>query len=850
MAWRERRKKILGCEMAVLLLAFIFTIIGVICDWKVQEGVVFHVVNDINGLSLVLLQIQATITIVTLTIIALLSGAINSSYFGVAVSSFYLEKKPFLLKQKVVILIEFVILAISIWAHIYIMYNLVLSLFMSSMVIIVLSIFEVYGFFKGKRKTINEIQEYVEFLFKNDKDFVIAGESFIDDWKEIAPFQSAEEFDKYISFFNILVRRLLKEQDIDELNSLTEQFVMFLLTHDTKACRIKGIKFTIDYYENLWLWINQHEEESLKIVKPICLLDRITHEFYYALSTLEAELVEELLDWERFSDCVIRVACWIGYDITKKSADVSSICSIADSLGYYLKQQCEKGNVVDRKNWERILADSYGVMGVAIPDDRVDHYREIVAIRDFCVCHGYLLNEHTELVKNGLFLDGIGNTYKIENEQFVLRIMLIHCFMYYIAFAETEQCVDIDYQNKIRTLLLDRDVICAIDNFYYRLSEASLDLTDNVGRKLNEILGRYELFPKHSNTKAVIIDSAVQRYYFFAVMFLEYYSFNKSIISNMLNVNTYAQYLVGSIRKQLVEQMMTLHAMFETEIAEDKNRKFVEELLVNFDATMKDEYKKQVIGEAASHQRKFEVNDVQKITEEKIKKIVSSRMNQILSHYDKPCEDIINYPDLKIFSIVDYTDFLGDNLSRYYSDSPISQFGLWLANVLQRDFHIQMKNRGKDISDASFRDLLEKKGFDILLGSSYVFGCENYEHYNEHKEYLNTKKCDFVPGMNVGIALTEGSLYVKLNDIKVDIYSPTIDEIGITKNEGSNLYSYETRNSILLNFEEKELREYIHDERKIVDIRLNVSVGIRRNDDKEYAMLITRKIEEWEKKKN
>ena len=58
------------------------------------------------------------------------------------------------------------------------------------------------------------------------------------------------------------------------------------------------------------------------------------------------------------------------------------------------------------------------------------------------------------------------------------------------------------------------------------------------------------------------------------------------------------------------------------------------------------------------------------------------------------------------------------------------------------------------------------------------------------------------------------------------------------------MYTYETRNNIVLNFSEKELREYIHDERKIVDIRLNVSVGIRKDNNKECAMLITRKFEE------
>ena len=312
----------------------------------------------------------------------------------------------------------------------------------------------------------------------------------------------------------------------------------------------------------------------------------------------------------------------------------------------------------------------------------------------------------------------------------------------------------------------------------------------------------------------------------------------------MLNVDIYAQYLIAVTRKNLIGQMMKLHTIFEADISEEKNRKSVETMLANFDYVMKEEYKRKVINEAASKQREYEVNDIQKYTEDKIKDIIESRINRMFLNYNKQCDDILNYHDVKIFSILDYTDFLGDNLNRYYSESPISQFGMWLANVLHRDFNISIYNRSKDISDASFRNMLDKKRFENFLGSSYAFACDDYDHYVEHKNYLKTKACDFIPGMNVGIALIDSSLYVKLNDIKVDIYSPTIDDVGIQKSEDSSLYTYETRNRIALDFNEKELREYIHDECKIVDIRLNVSVGIRNTENNESALLITRTNEE------
>lgn len=73
----------------------------------VEHGIIFHIVEDLNDVSLTLLQIQAAVTTLTLTIIDLLSGNVSDSYMGIPISMFYLEKRPFLLKQKAVILTEF-----------------------------------------------------------------------------------------------------------------------------------------------------------------------------------------------------------------------------------------------------------------------------------------------------------------------------------------------------------------------------------------------------------------------------------------------------------------------------------------------------------------------------------------------------------------------------------------------------------------------------------------------------------------------------------------------------------------------------------------------------------------------
>ncbi|WP_044936633.1 hypothetical protein [Pseudobutyrivibrio sp. LB2011] len=839
MNWKKRRKKVVIVESIIIVFVSILFVVGIVCDYLVSRGIVFHIVTDFNDISLVLLQIQATITTITLSIIALLSGAINTSYYGVPVSMFYLEKKPFLLKQKTVIIIEFMCMVINIWAHIYSKYNTVIALFMGSMIIIVASILEVYGIFRGRRVTLSEIKDYVEFLFENDANYSVVGTCFIDDWKEIVSLQSSEEFENYMSFFHkLLIRIISKEKDTDTLNSLTENIAYYLLSHNTKLCQARGIKFLTNYYERIWRWIFHNQDSAKSINGRISLLDRLTHDYYKAMSNIDAEELEDFIEWDSFSDYVIRVALCIGFDSSRKSDEISSIYSLADVLGYYLKEQYAKNNIVDKKYWESLIADKYGYTTSTIPEELGPIYRQSMAIRDFNVCRGYLMNSLTEFVKNGFFLNGIRNIYTIDNEQIVLRLMLVHCFMYYLAFDETEECIDIESQKEIQDILLDKGVIKSITNFYFVLSDSRLDLTDNLGKELLRTLDRYELFPIHSSAKTCIIDNSIKKYYLFSVLFLAFYSFSNSRIESMLNVDTYSQYLSDFKREDLKKQLMELHTIFEVDYEKNDNR-FIEDVLMNFDISMKAKYKQQVIEKAAISQRNYETNDIQKIVEDKIKKALGERFEKAFSNYSIPNDNIKNYENVRIFKCLHYTSYLEDGLNRLFINDPLINLWNWMYQVLDKEFKIDEMKREKGLTDSEFRKKLDGQKFTKFLGAGSVFACTDYEHRKKHEDYLAKKICNFIPGTNTGIATTSDGLFIKVNSINVDIYSPTTSEIDVERNIENDSYEYKIYDSITLDFTEKEFREFIHDERKIIDIRVNVSIGAKL-DDENNCMLIVR----------
>ena len=93
--------------LIIVLLLVTTILIGASIEYFVYRGYHLFTVNNFNNISLTLAQIQATMVTLLIAVIALLSGTISKSYFGISVNSFYLEIKPRLLRFKIVLIYEF-----------------------------------------------------------------------------------------------------------------------------------------------------------------------------------------------------------------------------------------------------------------------------------------------------------------------------------------------------------------------------------------------------------------------------------------------------------------------------------------------------------------------------------------------------------------------------------------------------------------------------------------------------------------------------------------------------------------------------------------------------------------------
>lgn len=846
MDWNACKSKTKIVEISAIVIIIGIVMAGVVSDCLVSKGVVFVYVNDINNLSLTLLQIQAAITTLTITIVALLSGSISDSYMGIPLSMYFLEIRPCILKQKRVICAEFIGLVCSVFMHIFSAYNGVIAIFFASMILILMSIFEIYEVFKGRHQTLDEIESYVYNQIETSKECYELGKNLIYDWKNMAAFQSEDEFEKHSKiYFNLMETILSKNKDIVQVNDLSEDFASFLLTHESDKCRINGIKFVQDFYEKIWLWINSNNEVAIEIEKPAELITRLDREWFRAFDLLDAEQVENMgFRYERFSESVIRVASWIGYSQERESFDVRTINSIGRALGGYIDRQCKKGNLITTKYWQNTVADRYGYYAYGLPDNTKDFYCKSLASRDFNVVYGFLLKGQLQFIKEGVFLEGIKNIYKIDTYALAFKIMTIHCFMYYLAFRENSSCIDVNLQENIKELLLCDEVVSAISHFYYCMAESKDILHEETENEMEQYLQHYELFPIHSNCKAMIIEGVVRDYFLYVVLLLERYSFYRGLAAQLLNTQIYHTYLSDSNYEALKKRFSEMHTFFAKDsLTEEDATKKSEEMLYSFSSIMKKKYKEHTIAEAANAQKAYDSEKVKDKMIQELKQDIEDKFNAINSFSKEKKGVIHTYEKVHVFRVLDYTRGIGEDYRGGYSEYVISNIVTWVIHELSKKYNVLCFDRKTRFeSDQKFREYLIDNNYEILMGSQYPFGVTDYTAYDIHSDFLNSMECKFVSGGKDGVALKRDALYIKLNDITVDITSPEIDDFDFDVDAETGLYEYAPVQGITLDFEKEELRNFFKDERKLVDVYINITLGF--DVDGDNGVIIKRSFKE------
>lgn len=112
-------------EKLIITLIIVIFVLGVVFDYTQFD---LFQLEDYDGYAFVVLQIQATLATLGLSIITILSNAFKQEEYGVSVSDFIMNRSNKLLTQKRVIIISLLLIMLSLFEYVREHLNVVCSL--------------------------------------------------------------------------------------------------------------------------------------------------------------------------------------------------------------------------------------------------------------------------------------------------------------------------------------------------------------------------------------------------------------------------------------------------------------------------------------------------------------------------------------------------------------------------------------------------------------------------------------------------------------------------------------------------------------------------------------------------
>ncbi len=857
--WINRRKKIMALEkgtMALLILCFLF---GIICDCIVFNDAILIPMQDINSFSLTLLQIQASVGTLVIAIIALITGNISDSYMGVPISKYYLSIRPWKLTQKNIMLTSLVLIVLNATFYIFKLHNLVFFLFIATVILVALSIIGIYVAFRGKREENEEIEAYIDYILDGSSSFekkIEIYENFVIDWRNIVDKQDKETCEKYFKIYKrcfYAVCGFNTEEEIISVQKLCHDMAHYLLGSDSPSLKEKGIIFLQEMYSTFWQYIlilnKSNESFTISTLNQgIHLFSEIFGDLLDAIYDLDAERIERVLDLNELLEYVHRVMIWFRNDSEAKANrndkvaynnELNDLCAFAIRMGYYLSKQKQKSNIINKRYWMQVLERWSLFSTYNIPENRIDDFSLGKCKVYFGYCYGMFINGLEDIVVEGLYLSGMSNLYSLDHKYQALLYLLNHCYLYYIAEREGEDCVSKERRQYAKNILYNGEVKKSFDSFLSLLSEHEDWIDPTLPVEMKRILDRYELFPPYGGVKSMILEYVIDDFYLFIVLYINQMYYMPELLKKNIDDMSALRLVTHDSEERTKGNFLILYQLISREtLSEEKLHAEVDLLYDSLRREVKAKQKERYIKEAKDEQKKYEetinVNEI----------CAQIRENAIVQIKDKFSPIMFNdttdaeIHEIPLLSLLHYTSSIGEKTMDGLYKHLLSNLLLGIERLLYQKKIVHIKSQNEDFSnEEDYINYLESFGFDVFLGSEYTLTYINHRFSTELKEYIRNHETIFTSAAD-GIVLKKDSFKICLHDVNVSIYAPSIKDSGAKYNEDTAQYSYSILDGLPIDFSEQELKEFLYNNRKVIKITAKISLQI---NEEIVGTIITRK---------
>lgn len=167
MDWKEQSKKHFVSECVILFAIFVCCVTSVISELCAANNIILLEILNFDAISLVIIQIQATVQTLSIALLALASGYAADSHMGIHYNRYLFQIKPRIFRQRTVVITLIALLVVNVFFHMLGWYNIVTGIFAVACIFVAVSAWEIYGIFVGYTQIREEIEAYTAYLSSN-----------------------------------------------------------------------------------------------------------------------------------------------------------------------------------------------------------------------------------------------------------------------------------------------------------------------------------------------------------------------------------------------------------------------------------------------------------------------------------------------------------------------------------------------------------------------------------------------------------------------------------------------------------------------------------------------------------
>lgn len=317
------------------IILFLVILSGIVADFAVRQGVCLLIVEDLRDIIKALLGAQATIAVLSLSVLTLIGVFVDKSYWGISISDFYSNKKNPQFTSLTIILLGLIFMLLSVLALILNLYNTAIMIFVATLFIIIWSTKQIYHVFKGDKAVKMDIEKFFDETFEstsNEKKMHLF-ETYCKGWKSIYMEQTEVDFQDYKETFFNFYWKLFKAGDssiIKILCNSTKDLIEGLLISANNTKKKQGIKFIEDVYCALRL-LDSKQFEDTSFLEEFVLLSDVVKEFLEALQNMPKDWIENF-DWYSLTGSIDTFA--IKFDTKAKFQELTASLQISLQMGW------------------------------------------------------------------------------------------------------------------------------------------------------------------------------------------------------------------------------------------------------------------------------------------------------------------------------------------------------------------------------------------------------------------------------------------------------------------------------------------------------------------------------------